>query len=556
MATEARVSDLSTPSGAEVAEAMRLIRSPQLRRVFFDGLNNPNWVLPLLNAGQFSSPPEPVTDAEGYIREVPWPEVDYLVRMAQLAPDAVVEVFLSLQASENSWVRRSAIFVGANVAAEKAVKLKPLLEAWANTGFGYRTDPRDLAILARNLLLGPKPKIGLWLARAVFGPTEVNGRVHTVIEESWYEEELPEIIEALGDGALQQVLWWLQDWERFAGHMAHERDYTSISRPSIETSIRAHAGIEDALINAVRDAALAHMQGDPEEAVRILAGSNLSLARRIILFAAARAVSSGSIDPALVIDCSISLLEESSFADPHFRLELADYLRAVGDVAPERLHGLTGYLARGPLGDRPTLVERLRHDDDSDEEAATRAADYEGRWRHRLLAAVGGERLPDELKAQLHTLDDEDDVIEDPTRPDFQMTSWVGPESSLTLDDLGGMAPSGLATYLATWHPEPGSWHGPSHGGQGRLLTTLLTTSPRALEGEFDLVDRLRPTYLAAILRGWEAAIQGDAHRTGRNSSVWFAMYLATQIIRPSTRRATNLKTTGTILGRDMPRWP
>ncbi|KQO99689.1 hypothetical protein ASF30_07215 [Leifsonia sp. Leaf264] len=470
-------------------------------------------MLPLLKAGQFASPPEPVTDAEGFIREKPWPEVDYLVRMAPLAPDAVIEVFLTLQQSENSWIRRSAIFVGANLPAEKAVQLKPLLEAWEDSGFGYRTDPQDLATLARNLLTGPKPKIGQRLARAIFGPTGVDarGRVLTVIEEYWYEKELPGIVKALGDGALQQTLWWLQDWERSAGNLPHERDYSSVSRPSIETITRNHAGIEDTLIDAVRDAAVTHMQSDPVSAVGLLVANELSLAKRVLLFAAARAIASGMIDPGVVIDATIDLLEEPGFSDPHFRLELAEYFRAVGDRQPERLSAATRYLDRGPFGDRAALTERLRHDDDTDEEAGTRASEYRRRWRHRLLAAVGAEHLSDELRLELGSLEQEDGVIENPTRPDFQLTSWVGPESPLTLDALESMSPAALVTHLATWNPEPDSWHGPSHGGQGRMLTTLLTTAPRALEGETDLALRLRPTYLSAILRGWEAAIQSDA---------------------------------------------
>ncbi|MGN6325053.1 hypothetical protein [Pseudolysinimonas sp.] len=503
------MTDYPVPSQADVDQAIRLIPSPQLRRVFFDGLANPNWIKPLFDAGQFGSPPEPVQDEKGYIREEPWPEVDYLVRMAPFVPDAVIDVFLSLEGSRNSWVRRSAIFVGASLDPDKAVRLKPILEAW-ESGFGFRTDPRDLANLTRNLLGGPKPRIGLRLARVLFGPTEGNDKPRTALDEYWYEEELPGIVEALGDRALKQVLHWLEDWERLSGHLEHDRGYTAVFRPSIETSTRAHAGIEDALIDAVRDAAVRAMQASPASAVQVLQASPLSLAKRIMLYAIARALASRAVDPVELIDMSIGALDDPLFADSHFRLEIADYFRAVADVAPDRLTALAGYLDRGPLGGREVLIERLRREGDSDQEAVTRADEYTARWRHRLLATIGGDHLSEPFKAELEELDARDGAIEDAAKPDFQMTSWVGPESPVTVDDLAAMPPSDLATYLETWHPEPGSWHGPSHGGQGRLLTTLLTTSPRALQGQDDLLDRLRPTYINAILRGWEAAIRGD----------------------------------------------
>ena len=52
------------------------------------------------------------------------------------------------------------------------------------------------------------------------------------------------------------------------------------------------------------------------------------------------------------------------------------------------------------------------------------------------------------------------------------------------------------------WGPEP------SHEGQGRELSSLLTTNPNVLGDVDDIVERLRPTYVRAILIGWEAALK------------------------------------------------
>lgn len=73
------------------------------------------------------------------------------------------------------------------------------------------------------------------------------------------------------------------------------------------------------------------------------------------------------------------------------------------------------------------------------------------------------------------------------------------------------MSPTELVAHLESWHDAGNGWgQEPSHEGQGRELTALLTTNPKAVAGIDDLVERLRPTYLRAILQGWEAALKAD----------------------------------------------
>jgi hypothetical protein len=50
------------PTTDEVQNLLRRIPTPQLRRAFFERLNNPFWVAALNSAGQFSNPPEPIED--------------------------------------------------------------------------------------------------------------------------------------------------------------------------------------------------------------------------------------------------------------------------------------------------------------------------------------------------------------------------------------------------------------------------------------------------------------------------------------------------------------
>ena len=55
---------------------------------FFGKLKSPDWITPLQKKGRFSHPPAAIVE-ETSIRFPGWPEGEYLVRMAPLAPEAV-----------------------------------------------------------------------------------------------------------------------------------------------------------------------------------------------------------------------------------------------------------------------------------------------------------------------------------------------------------------------------------------------------------------------------------------------------------------------------------
>ncbi|QLQ15858.1 MAG: hypothetical protein HZY73_09595 [Micropruina sp.] len=68
-----------------------------------------------------------------------------------------------------------------------------------------------------------------------------------------------------------------------------------------------------------------------------------------------------------------------------------------------------------------------------------------------------------------------------------------------------------LVAHLEGWHYEGDGWGpNPSHEGQARVLEALLTSKPLALEGQQDLSQRLRPTYVRAALSGWDGALKAD----------------------------------------------
>lgn len=206
------MSEYAVPTPAEVDAAVRRLTSFQLRRVFYAGLTNPNWVKPLADLNVFANPPEPEPAGEGYIKDVFWPEVSYLINVAEEAPSEVIDVLLSLESTTNSWVRRAAFVIGAKVPADQAARLKPLVQTWTETGgLGWRTDPRDLVSFAVNLLEG-RQRYGITFANILFRPRDAEDDARDPVvglKAYWYAHELPRVANALGGKGLKTVLPWL-----------------------------------------------------------------------------------------------------------------------------------------------------------------------------------------------------------------------------------------------------------------------------------------------------------------------------------------------------------
>lgn len=509
------MSSYKAPTKAQVDEALRRITKTQLRRAFFEGIENPLWVEPLADAGAFSHPPEPVDAGDGYVREAYWPEATYLSRVAPEAPQQVVDVLLTLGASKNSWVRRVVFEIGAKIPADYAAQLQPLIKSWRSDGFGWRTDPRDLVSFLVNLLEGGQHDVGKWFANLIFKPSGATGRrPDLVLQDYVYERGLPRVVAALGADGLELVLPWLVAYERHKGHLAEESDFTYYWRDSIRQRGREHDGVEQALIDAVRDLAISAMSSDASAAKDLLLGTDMLLARKIALFALGEALLDvGDKESQLdrMVDVATVLLTDEESSDDSCRVDYAELARAVARVTGEPFEPLTRFIEPGPRVDTDRLHDWLRDEADDEAQADERVQDYVNHWKHRWLSAIGNEALPAQLRSQLADLDTTYGVIEKPLEPTSRLTTWVGPTSALSQDEMAAMSPSELVGHLESWHDTGTGWGPkPSHEGQGRELTALLTTNPKALTGVDDLVQRLRPTYLRAILRGWEAALKAE----------------------------------------------
>ena len=106
-----------------VERALTLIRKhPVNHAYFFSKLDTPDWIGPLGDAGLFSDPPRPRYVEEDLISFPPWPESEYLARMAPLAPEEVGGAILAMPATQNVSVHRDLARAAAHIPLEMAVR--------------------------------------------------------------------------------------------------------------------------------------------------------------------------------------------------------------------------------------------------------------------------------------------------------------------------------------------------------------------------------------------------------------------------------------------------
>lgn len=513
------MAEYQAPTAEQVQAALRRLTSFQLRRAFYERLKNPLWVKPLADAGAFSSPPEPETGSDGIVREQYWPEASYLDAMAEHAPAEVADVLLAVAGSSNSWVRRISFSAAARMPSAVAARLKPVIDGWEDSGFGWRTDPRDLVSFTVNLLQGGETKFGVSFANKLFRPSKDKGGNNdpvTELKAHWYSRELPRVTSALGDNVLKTILPWLRLWEENEGSIGNEFDHSGFGRSEISRRQNSHHEIQDALIDAARDAAIQHLERDPAAAWAALNRNPILIVRRISLYAVAevlgRQATTGSANTDL-LTVARELMVDAKSREQLATSDFIGLLRSIGAVSRAELDQLEGVLASGHITEQEAarITRNLRERGESDAEIQDQITQWDRQWRHRVLAGVGPDLLPATLREQLDVLDAQDGVVDDPTRPTFQMSGWTGPNSPIPQDEMAALAPMELVAQLEGWHDEGDGWGPePSHEGQARVLEAVLASNPQALAGQRDLVQRLRPTYLRAVLSGWEGALKAE----------------------------------------------
>ncbi len=129
------------PTHQVIEAALESIKAAPDRQYFFSRLNSPVWVDPMRERGYFSQPPRVKELPEGYVQYPPWPELSYLVSIADQKPDKVIEIVQSLPETDNPLVYGQILAIALKIDGAKSAKLKLKIIEYINHDnpiFAYR----------------------------------------------------------------------------------------------------------------------------------------------------------------------------------------------------------------------------------------------------------------------------------------------------------------------------------------------------------------------------------------------------------------------------------
>jgi len=512
------------PTQAEVDGVLASIADLSLRGLFFSELENPEWLEPLATLGVFANPPEPQVDSEGVERVLPWPEGDYLIRIADAQPEAVVTILQAVAESRNPWVQRAVISAAKKLPSDWAKQFARPIAKIVATASGW-LDVKDVFAVAAALSEGGEGDSVKLLLTALFEPKAgseeamafgTRTRVGSAIDDYSYMELLPRsvpLLAALDDiDGLKMVAGWLQQAARIQYGLQPDRpdDHaSSIWRPSIAPHGQ-NAGLHelaDSLVDAVRDTALALGRlGRQTKVIEFLNGARPFVIRRIGVEVAAQLIA----DPAStdLLPLCESLLVDPTLMGIGSRPEYVHLaLAALPRLTPEQRNDWASFVMEGSWQGTDEDMRRIAAwsgrsaaDVTDDEIAETRQ-----HLLHRFLQPLKGA-LPSSLDAELVRLEARHGAIEHAEFGSY-MESFTGPSSPKSRDELAAMSPEDLAKFLRTWQPVGDHHFGPSVEGLARVLEEVAEKVPELVAAFADQLIGLGRSYARAALTGWAKAI-------------------------------------------------
>ena len=487
------------PTIDDVRRVLTVATSAHELDFFFSQLTTADWIPALIEAGLLDSPPEPIEDTRG-IAFPGWGVSQYLARVAEQSPDMTLQALERIEGSNNPRVWRDIVAALCVLPPEYAARFIESIARWVHhphsLGLSYDVtklvdhliehDAGDLVVALIDSLAMLTPPEG-WPDDMPWEP----------IEEYQYRESLPRLVAEAGRFGVSLPRILIANLERYLdaerGDRDTQRDGSIIWRPAIED----HEQNEDFDLHAVlgrttRDSLERAIDAEPASLsawVEDLLTRRWAILRRIAIHLVN---SHGDGHPELVARI---LTDPELFGDVDLHHEF--YLLAAnhfGSLAPEYQ---ASYVR---------LVDVAAAEATANDEAgiAVRRRQW---WARNRLGAVAHDLSGEALDRYQHLVAE----FGEAEHPEFLTyhTSWSGPTSPATADELRAKTPDEIVQYLREWEPD-GDEMRPSPEGLARVLSGIVAEDPAKYAPSARLYADLEPAYGRNFLSGLREALRSD----------------------------------------------
>jgi hypothetical protein len=496
---EGSASAWTAPTDSDLDRTLSATADQSRARYFYGRLENPLWVAPLLDRGVFDSIPEPAAQPDGTIRIEMVAQTAYLARVAAAVPAEVVTIVKRLGSTENPWAQRDLLSALVQIPAPDAARLTDYVVGWVRSPYSRDLFDDDVFELVARLIAAHEVGPALALVRAVLRAARDGYRTERACESFAIS------LRRVGRGAVAVMVSALD--ERLEDRR-HATTWSAILRPSIGPHTQNHHGPEDALIDCVVALSAALDDNDLLEVARQLTRDSGNLHRRIGYHVMTDRLNvsadsepqpgrAGILDLAhkILLDADVArdddcMLEYGALAEVSLR-RLADTARA--DVAAF-LHEVftTG----------PEIPSTLTDQDPAE------TARFRDLWVAERLALLGDGALVPPLDALARDLSSRG--VRPPDHPGFRSWSgvWTGPESPISSDELRVLSIGEVLQKIRTYDGPLAAAFAPSGGGLASAVAMDVGARPVEYAAQALSFADLDPLYVAALFRGWTAALQ------------------------------------------------
>jgi hypothetical protein len=488
---------------------------------FFGRLTSPDWIEPLKKRERFSHPP-PMIVEETSLRFPPWPEGEYLVRMAPLAPEAVFgAIDVTAYESNNALVHSILLRIAAELPVGLAAQISEKEAKWASRQgrFFHLYEDKVVPVVLKLAAEGSadvalsllSPVLHVEAAPQREGRPVINGQMlrgsGTPLSriDSWdIQRILLRVSQIMVEAAPEGFLTLLSNRlntavEIYVNQRGSGEDFSYIWRPRVDSD--RFGDLTDTLLSAVRNAAVQIVRaGDHEIVVRVFKKYGWPIFRRLEYYVLSQ------VDdlPTDFINAVVS--QGGLYDNPRANPEFNDFIAKIAsDLPQETRDRLLEMVDKGP--DLSKYSKFLDAQGDKRQDSERWITDQ---WRLgwlTVLRGIAGEvRLMqlDELVKQYG-----------PPRPAFEMggVMAVGHVSDITLEELRKFSIPDLVGYLKKWVPPPRTHpEAPSRGGIGNELQNWVSEDPSLFADNLEAFRslELHPTYLRSILDSLTGSLKTD----------------------------------------------
>jgi len=501
-----------------------LVTEPASWAYFCDTLHDSSWLTVLLHAGRFQTVPDPILNAEKQSNFHPnWPESKFLTRVASQAPEQVKEIIAQIPDTSNVRVHEDFVEVAINLPPDMAADLGRSEANWISSQFHPSLYfPDRLSELIRHLASGDQIDTALELASALFAilpdpniqpPKITDDETYRPLPRprprfsSWdYESALQsfvnDVVPVARQSAVSLLCELLSDSIRLSHHPTENEereDYSHIWRSSIESGdSRRGDDLENLLVSAVRDASTITMEHSPVDTLNLVEKQTYRVFQRIGLYLR-------RIRPDADADGTAMLVTDRNVIDdPDLHHELFILLQEQFNNLPPIFQN--GYLSLVDEGvDAKSWIDyRVRETGEQPNEEEI--ARFVHQWQYRRLIPVK-EFLDEDWADRYRNFQKEFGELDHPDVLSSFSSSWGGPNSPSTQEELQSMTIESLISYLQDWKPS-GDIMDPSPEGLGRMLTSVVAMEPAKYAAESAQFQNVAPTYVRGLIEGLKEALK------------------------------------------------